>query len=249
LAWDIETTDEFQAWWTGLSEAEREAITIGVRVLKKKGTGARKAARGYAGKRFEASKPEGIARSICRQTVPNLFCVRPTSDWNSVDLICGGDHFCSPVFARLNSANYLPGRTEEGGTSLMARMKFSELAKQTMTPEAIARSQKAAMKESAAMELAELRDTLKLTQADLAGRIKVSQAAISKLEKRNRNIHVDQLRSIVSAMGGNLIIIADFNGRKVELSHIGNAGDSCVKKAGRHETGAAKGRQLRTKSA
>jgi hypothetical protein len=36
----------------------------------------------------------------------------------------------------------------------MARIKFNELAKQTMTPEAIARSRKAAMKEIAAMELA-----------------------------------------------------------------------------------------------
>jgi transcriptional regulator with XRE-family HTH domain len=112
----------------------------------------------------------------------------------------------------------------------MARIKFSELAKQTMTPESIARSRKAAIKEIAAMELAELRDTLKVTQADLAVRMKVSQAAISKLEKPNRNIHVYQLRSIVSAMGGNLIIIADFKDRKVELSHIGKAGDSYVKK-------------------
>src|SRR5580704_12918179 len=128
----------------------------------------------------------------------------------------------------------------------MARIKFSELAKQTMTPESIARSRKAAIKEIAAMELAELRDTLKVTQVDLAERMKVSQAAISKLEKRNRNIHVDQLRSIVSAMGGNLIIIADFHDRKVELSHIGNAGNSYVKKARRH---ALKARPLRTESA
>ena len=127
----------------------------------------------------------------------------------------------------------------------MARMKFSELAKQTMTPESIARSRKAAMKEIAAMELAELRDTLQVTQADLAERMKVSQAAISKLEKRNRNIHVDQLRSIISAMGGNLIIIVDFADRKVELSHIGNPGDSYVKK-GRHH--AVTVRPLRTES-
>ena len=39
----------------------------------------------------------------------------------------------------------------------MARIKFNELAKQTMTPESIARSRKAAIKEIAAMELAELR--------------------------------------------------------------------------------------------
>src|SRR5580692_2573881 len=122
----------------------------------------------------------------------------------------------------------------------MTRMKFSELAKRTMTSEAIARSRKAAMKEIAAMELAELRDTLQVTQADLAERMKVSQAAISKLEKRNRNIHVDQLRSIVSAMGGDLIIIADFEDRKVELSHIGNPAETYVRKVRRHKTAAPK---------
>ncbi len=50
----------------------------------------------------------------------------------------------------------------------MARIKFSELTKQTMAPKSISRSRKAAMKEIAAMELAELRDTLKVTQANLA---------------------------------------------------------------------------------
>jgi transcriptional regulator with XRE-family HTH domain len=103
----------------------------------------------------------------------------------------------------------------------MARIKFSELAKQSMKPDSKPRSRKAANREIAAMELSELRDTFKVTQLDLAGRMKVSQAAISKLEKPNRNIHVDQLRSIVSAMGGNLRIIADFEDRKIELSHIG----------------------------
>ena len=131
----------------------------------------------------------------------------------------------------------------------MVRIKFSELAKQTMTPESIARSRKAAIKEIAAMELAELRDTLKVTQVDLAERMKVSQAAISKLEKRNRNIHVDQLRSIVSAMGGNLIIIADFHDRKVELSHIGKARDSHLKKVRRHKTTAPKARAIHSQSA
>ena len=131
----------------------------------------------------------------------------------------------------------------------MARIKFNELAKQTMAPESIARSRKTAVEEIAAMELSELRDVLKVTQVDLAERMKVSQAAISKLEKRNRNIHVDQLRSIVSAMGGNLIIIADFEDRTVELSHIGKAGGSYVRKVRRHKTPAPKVRAPRSQSA
>ena len=131
----------------------------------------------------------------------------------------------------------------------MARIKFSELAKQTMTPKSIARSRKAAIEEIAAMKLSQLRDTLKVTQVELAERMKISQAAISKLEKRNRNIHVDQLRSIVSAMGGNLIIIADFADRKVELSHIGKAGESYVKKVHRHKMPSPKVRALHSQSA
>jgi transcriptional regulator with XRE-family HTH domain len=122
----------------------------------------------------------------------------------------------------------------------MPRMKLNELARQTMTPESIARSRKAAIEAIAAMELSELRDALKVTQVDLAERMKVSQAAISKLEKRNRNIHVDQLRSIVSAMGGKLILIADFEDRKVELSHIGNPAETYVRKVRRHKTAAPK---------
>ncbi|HTU43286.1 MAG TPA: helix-turn-helix transcriptional regulator [Candidatus Aquilonibacter sp.] len=130
----------------------------------------------------------------------------------------------------------------------MARMKFRELAEQTMKPDSIARASKAATREIAAMELAALRDTLKVTQTDLADRMKVSQAAISKLEKPNRNIHVDQLRSIVSAMGGNLRIIADFADRTIELSHIGKACDSSVKKARRHKAPPAAARALRSES-
>jgi hypothetical protein len=37
VAWDIEATDEFQAWWADLSDAEHEAITVGITVLEEKG--------------------------------------------------------------------------------------------------------------------------------------------------------------------------------------------------------------------
>jgi len=37
VAWDIEATDEFQAWWATLSDAEHEAISVGITVLEEKG--------------------------------------------------------------------------------------------------------------------------------------------------------------------------------------------------------------------
>jgi hypothetical protein len=50
-------------------------------------------------------------------------------------------------------------------------------------------------------------------------------------------------------MGGNLIIIADFEDRKVELSHIGKAGDFNGKKVRRQKALAAKARALHSRSA
>jgi hypothetical protein len=70
-----------------------------------------------------------------------------------------------------------------------------------------------------------------------------------RARKKNRNIHVDQLRSMVSAMGGNLIITANFEARKVELSHSGKAGDPHVKKARRHKTPTRKLRAFDPQSA
>jgi hypothetical protein len=49
-------------------------------------------------------------------------------------------------------------------------------------------------------------------------------------------------------MGGKLIIIVDFHDRKVELSHIGKAGDSYINKVRRHKTPAPKVRALHSQS-
>jgi len=37
VGWEIEATDEFQAWWAELTRAEREAIAVGITVLEEKG--------------------------------------------------------------------------------------------------------------------------------------------------------------------------------------------------------------------
>ncbi|MGD0307269.1 MAG: XRE family transcriptional regulator [Candidatus Acidiferrales bacterium] len=103
----------------------------------------------------------------------------------------------------------------------MSRMKFSQLAKRTMKPESLARGRKKAQLAMAAMEIAELRDSLKITQTHLAKRLKVSQAAISKLERKSRNIHINQLRAMIAAMGGELRIVAVFPGKSVQLNHVG----------------------------
>jgi len=37
MSWDVEFTDEFEAWWNKLSEAEQEAVDASVRLLEARG--------------------------------------------------------------------------------------------------------------------------------------------------------------------------------------------------------------------
>jgi hypothetical protein len=92
------------------------------------------------------------------------------------------------------------------------------------------------MKEIAAMELAELRYTLKVTQANLAQRMKVSQAAIFKARKTEAK-HPCRSASLHHFRNGRKPDYhRGFRGQKVELSHIGKAGDSYFMKVRRHRT-------------
>ena len=37
MAWDVEVTDEFKAWWNGLAEAERVSVERAVLLLEERG--------------------------------------------------------------------------------------------------------------------------------------------------------------------------------------------------------------------
>jgi hypothetical protein len=37
MHWEVEYTDEFEAWWNGLSEAEQESLDASVRLLEERG--------------------------------------------------------------------------------------------------------------------------------------------------------------------------------------------------------------------
>lgn len=62
--------------------------------------------------------------------------------------------------------------------------------------------------------LREIRKTLGFTQKQLATILKISQAAISKQERR-KDVHLSTLNEIVRAMGGELEIFARFPGEHV----------------------------------
>lgn len=67
-----------------------------------------------------------------------------------------------------------------------------------------------------AVRLRELRSARGLSQVELAGRLRINQAAVSKLEKRS-DLRIRTLREVVRAMGGKLVIRALFPDGEKEL--------------------------------
>lgn len=98
---------------------------------------------------------------------------------------------------------------------------WEELRKQLVRPEdepEIARLRAEMENQVLAHRLAEARKRQRVTQAQLAHTMGVSQARISKIERGDisRN-EVDTLRAYVTALGGQLEIVADFGGDRMVL--------------------------------
>jgi len=83
--------------------------------------------------------------------------------------------------------------------------KNFKLLQAKMSPAARARSEAKADQMIEEMALNELREALKLTQESLAESLHVSQASISKVERRS-DMYISTLRKIINAMGGELEI-------------------------------------------
>jgi hypothetical protein len=78
-----------------------------------------------------------------------------------------------------------------------------------MTPVRREANRQAAQQMIEAMPLEELRQARRITQTHLASLLKITQASVSKMEKRT-DMYVSTLRSFVQAMGGELEIRAIF---------------------------------------
>jgi ribosome-binding protein aMBF1 (putative translation factor) len=69
------------------------------------------------------------------------------------------------------------------------------------------------------MAINELRQALKISQAELAEKLQVKQPAISRLEKRT-DMYVSHLRQVIEAMGGELEIVARFADAEVKINNF-----------------------------
>jgi predicted transcriptional regulator len=95
---------------------------------------------------------------------------------------------------------------------------FRELRKK-MSPERQARAKARTEEMLAELALQELRQALNLTQEEVAAAMQMNQGAVSKMEHQS-DIYVSTLRKFVSAMGGQLKLVASFPDRDVVISQF-----------------------------
>ncbi len=72
----------------------------------------------------------------------------------------------------------------------------------------------------ASLPLHAIRQARKLSQEELAARLHVNQAAVSKVEHRT-DLYISTLRKHIEAMGGTLIMQADFPEGRYQLETLG----------------------------
>jgi DNA-binding Xre family transcriptional regulator len=94
-----------------------------------------------------------------------------------------------------------------------------------MSPERREANRLAAQQMLETMPLEELRSARNITQTHLASLLQITQASVSKMEKRT-DMYVSTLRSFVQAMGGELEIRAIFPDGTVKIDQFSALGPS-----------------------
>lgn len=103
---------------------------------------------------------------------------------------------------------------------------YSELRKK-MSPEQRKRVQVKTEALKKEMALQELRQALNMTQTELAEKLHVNQAAVSKFENQS-DIYISTLRRILSGMGGELRITAHFEDGDVQINQFNELHDKAT---------------------
>jgi predicted transcriptional regulator len=99
----------------------------------------------------------------------------------------------------------------------MAR-NFEEL-RAKMSPERRTRNRRETQKMLAEIALQDLRQSLNLTQTQVADVLAINQAAVSKMEGQG-DMYVTTLRRYIEALGGHLKLVASFPEREVVINQF-----------------------------
>lgn len=86
--------------------------------------------------------------------------------------------------------------------------------REKMSPERRSKNEKVAKKKIAEIALQELRQSLNLTQEEVARALDMKQASVSKLENQE-DMYISTLSRFVRALGGSLKLVATFPDREV----------------------------------
>ena len=219
MAWEIEYTDQFEAWFGMLNEDEQESVVIAVEILQDQGPGlGRPLVDTIKGSRHANMKELRPRRGNLRV----LFAFDPR---RMAILLIGGDKThrweawyqnVIPLADRLYEEHL--ETLEEGRITAMTKTKpFAELADQ-IKADPVRRERIAIGKRALedALALAKLRDRQDITQKELAETLGVTQANISRIE-HEEDLYLSTLRGYVAALGGELEIHAVFPDGKVAL--------------------------------
>jgi predicted transcriptional regulator len=99
----------------------------------------------------------------------------------------------------------------------MTTHTWQEIKAKKFTPEQLQQIDDAVAQELLEMDLRSLREAAGLTQEELAQRVAVTQSQLSKLERRE-DFRLSTLRRYVTALGGQLEIVAVVDGKRIRLS-------------------------------
>lgn len=99
----------------------------------------------------------------------------------------------------------------------MTMQTWKEIRTKKFTPEQLQQIDEAVEQELLEMDLRALREAAGLTQEELAQRVAITQSQLSKLERRE-DFRLSTLRRYVTALGGQLEIVAIVDGKRIRLT-------------------------------
>jgi transcriptional regulator with XRE-family HTH domain len=97
---------------------------------------------------------------------------------------------------------------------------FDELVARTTSKRVQERASRRARRYLASMLLSDLRKLKRMSQKELAHTLRIKQPSLSKLENQD-DMQISTLTRIVEALGGRLIIRAEFDKLDAELKQFG----------------------------
>jgi len=98
----------------------------------------------------------------------------------------------------------------------MKTHRWKDVRNKKLSPEARKRVDRKVEIARVSMKIRELREILGMTQSDVADGAGIAQGDVSKIERRG-DLMLSTLRKIVTAMGGDLEVVARIGDKQVRL--------------------------------